>query len=43
MSVKDNEPKAGIFPGKMIIVDHGKIIALILAHLIFMEFTFQQY
>jgi hypothetical protein len=28
MPVQDNETKAGIFPGKVIIVDHGKIVCL---------------
>ena len=26
MPVPDNETKAGIFPGKVIIVDHGKLM-----------------
>ena len=28
MAVPDNETKAGIFPGKVIIVDHGKIVRI---------------
>ena len=28
MPVPDNETIAGIFPGKVIIVDHGKIVAI---------------
>ena len=26
--VQDNETKAGIFPGKVIIVDHGKLVRI---------------
>jgi len=28
MSVQDNEKKGGIFPGKVIIVEHGKIVSI---------------
>jgi hypothetical protein len=28
MSVPDNETKAGIFPGKVIIVDHSKLYVI---------------
>ncbi|TSA07765.1 MAG: hypothetical protein D4R73_09600 [Deltaproteobacteria bacterium] len=29
MSMQDNEIKSGIFPGKVISVDHGKLIAIL--------------
>ena len=38
MPVQDNETKAGIFPGKVIIVDHGKVAKLrVWAHFLFCE------
>jgi len=42
MPVPDNETKAGIFPGKVIIVDHGKLHCTEQSCLLSIERVFQK-